>query len=139
MVQQGDKHESGIMQARGDVPREHVGVTHGRLPYPNEVIGRNEPPYHPIGTDALSPLLLHLEFPCTKQQIVDVIGHARIAVSHDATRSVAEIVEMLGPETFTSSREVELAVERVWDQVADLQGRGGRHWQADNLDGRPRR
>lgn len=60
-------------------------------------------------------------------------------MSQDKTRSVAEIVEMLGPETFTSSREVELAIERVWDQVAPIEGRGGRHWQGDDLDGRPRR
>lgn len=138
MVKPEDQRNAEIMQARGPQPREAHGAGEGRAPWPNEVVGLHEPPYHPIGVDALSPLLLHVAFPATKSDIAQAIGDARIAVSQDHSRKVREILEILAPERFASSREVEEAVRRAWPQVAGLQGRGARHQKGDNLEGRRR-
>jgi hypothetical protein len=131
MTKPEDQHNAEIMQRRGYHPAEAEGHGGGREPYPNEIIGLNEPPYHPIGVDALSPILLHVEFPATKEEIARKIGDARIAVSQNETRRIADILAFLGPETFQTSKDVERAAENAWDQIADLQGRGGRHWQGD--------
>jgi hypothetical protein len=126
------------MQARGTRGGEPVAAE-GRPPRANEVVGASQqPPYHPIGADALSPLLLRVAFPATKEEIVDAIGEARIAVSHDRTRSVAEVLDLLAPERYASSLDVERALETAWPEVSQAQGRGGRARQGDDLSGRPR-
>lgn len=91
-----------------------------------------------VGTDALSPLLVHVRFPATKEQIAAAIGDARVPMGQDRTRTVREILERLAPNAFASSRDVERALEQAWPQVADVAGRDGRQRQGDDLTGRPR-
>lgn len=109
----------------------------GRLPYPGEVVGNKLPPYDVTGLDALSPLLNHVEFPATRAEIVERIGLARVAVDKTTTRTVAEILDLVAPNTFRSHLEVESAVKQVWDRIQPHSGdgRGSHHGQRDDLTG----
>lgn len=118
-------------------PRPAGPATGAPLPYPGELVGKKEPPYDVTGVDALSPLLMHVEFPATRDEIQRAIGQAVIPIDRHRTRSVAEVLDHVGPDTFRSSREVEDAVNRYWDQIAERTGRGGRQQKGDNLGGRP--
>lgn len=109
----------------------------GRLPYPGEIVGRKEPPFQATGLDALTPLLVHVQFPVTKEELIQAIGQAQVPLDKTRTASVASIIEKTALVRFQSSQEVEQAVARVWDQIFPHQDRGGRHWQRDNLSGRP--
>ena len=133
---QEDKNDA-LMQHRDQQPRhEQPERVRGRLPYEGEIVGNKEPPFEVRGMDALSPLLMHVDFPATKEQIVQAIGGARIAVDKTRTLSVREVLEKTAPNEFRSSTEVEHAVQRIWQQVLPHPDRGSRHWQGDNLNGR---
>lgn len=108
----------------------------GRLPHDGEIIGRKEPPYQATALDALTPLLVHVDFPATKAQLMETIGHAQVPIDRARTARVADILEKTAPTTFQSSAEVEAAVARIWDQVRPHEDRDGHHWQRDNLTGR---
>jgi transposase InsO family protein len=127
-----------LMQRREpDRREERLAHEAGRLPYPGEVVGNKLPPYEVTGLDALSPLLVHVDFPASKEEIVARIGQARVPVSKDRTETVADILARTAPGTFRSSSEVERAVAQVWDQVFPHEDRGSRHFQRDNLSKRP--
>ena len=130
------------LEARGGVPAGDRRVGHTRTtraPYPGEVVGNKTPPFEVVGVDALSPILMHVEFPASREDIVEAIGEARIPVSRNRARSVREIMGFLTPDSFASNREVEESLKRVWDQVADnadLSDRGGRQRQDDRTERR---
>lgn len=137
MVRDPKDPNGPLMQFReGD--HQEQGKVAGRLPYEGEVIGNKVPPYEVTGVDALSPILMHVDFPASKEQIVQTIGQARVALDKTHTISVAELLERTTPERFDSSTEVEQAVERIWQQVMPHPdgGRGGHHRQGDDLTGR---
>lgn len=117
-----------IMQRREADPRETGPATSGRLPYPNEVIGRKEPPFDVTRVDALSPILMHIDFPATKEDIVAKIGQARIPVDQYHTETVAEILDRVAPNSFRSSTEVEAAVNALYERTRTQRG--------DDLSGR---
>ena len=68
-----------------------------------------------VGVDALSPLLLRVQFPATKEEVIDAIGAARIPIDAQHTRTVREVLDRTAPATFLNSAEVEAAVARAWD------------------------
>lgn len=128
------------LDARGGVPasdrrKGHTRTT--RAPYPGEIIGDKEPPFDVVGVDALSPILQHVDFPATREDIVAKIGEARIPVSRTKAKSVREVMDFVTPGNFASNREVEEAVKRVWDQVADIDDRGGHTRQGARTEKRP--
>lgn len=110
----------------------------GRLPHPGEIVGRKEPPYQATGLDALSPLLSHVQFPASKEDVIATIGQARIPIDRFRTASVAELLEPLGPNEFPSSAELEQAFARSFREQGAGETRGGRQWQGDDVSGRPR-
>lgn len=136
MVQpQEDKNEA-IMQRRVAQRKEGPPAEH-EAPWPGAVVGRPEPPYEVVGLDALSPLLRHVEFPATKEEVAQRIGQARVPISRERTMSVGEILDKVNPTAFRSSMEVEDAVKHAWDDIAPHpDARGGRHRQRDDTGGR---
>lgn len=111
-------------RAAGDESRPRAN---GRMPYPNEVVGNtNQPPFEVVGTDALSPLLMQVGFPVTKEQLIERIGHARMPIDHRSTRTIREVLERAVPTHFQTSRDVELAVERVLVDFLPLTDRSKR-------------
>ena len=136
MVHPQEDKNAEIMQRR-EPPRHETGEFAGRRPYEGEIIGNKEPPFEVTGMDALSPLLMHVDFPATKEQLAQRIGGARIALDKTHTISVREVIERTAPNEFRSSTEVEHAVERIWRQLVPRGDRGGRHRQGDDLTGRP--
>ena len=138
------KLKAGEEAGREEMSQRHVPTSdrvagHARFtrdPYPGEIVGNKEPPFEVVGLDALSPLLTHVEFPATREQVIERIGAARVPVSRQRAKSVREILEQVAPTEFRSSRELEDSVMRVWDQVAEIGGRASRHRQNDNLEGR---
>lgn len=137
MVRDPKDPNGPIMQHR-EPPSHEQGNAAGRMPYPGEIVGNKTPPYDVTGVDALTPLLMHVDFPATREQIVQAIGQARIALDKQRTISVAEVMEKSAPAEFRSSTEVEQAVQRVWKQIMPRPDpRGGHHRQGDDLTGRP--
>lgn len=136
MVQPEEKDNATLMQRREPDAREARGAGTAPLPYPGEIVGRKAPPFEVTGADALSPLLMHVDFPATREEIIATIGQARIPVDAQHTMSVAEVLARTGPASFRSSTEVEHAVNRIWDDIRPHDDRGGHPWQADNLTGR---
>lgn len=123
---------------QGREPQHEPERQAGRLPYPGEIVGRKEPPYHATGLDALSPLLSHVRFPASKEDIIASIGQARIPIDKFRTASVAELLDPLGPNEFPSSAELEQAFARSFREQGAGETRGGRQRQGDNVGGRPR-
>lgn len=136
MVQPEEEKNRGIQQRREIDPRESGPAVSHPAPHPGELVGRKQPPYEVVGTDALSPLLMHVDFPATVDDVKNTIGQARIPISSTRTLSVSEVLDKVVPKDFRSSREVEDAVKRVWDQIAPHPDRGSHHAQRDNLWGR---
>lgn len=120
MVQPPGERNAKIMQWREGEKRERGPATDAPLPYPNEIVGRKAPPYHGTGADALSPLLMHIAFPATREEIKQAIGQARIPVDRTRTERVDAILDRLGPETYRSSREVEDAVKRLAERTGGI-------------------
>lgn len=135
---QPEEDRNATLQQRRDLDHREERLAHeaGRLPHPGEVVGNKLPPYEVTGVDALSPLLVHVDFPATKEEVVARIGSARIAISKEQTLTVAEILALTGPTEFRSSAEVEAAVNQIWDRVYPHEDRGGHQRQRDNLSGR---
>lgn len=135
MVQPKEYDNNTLMQRR-EPPREPDESHAGRLPYPGEVIGHGAPPYEIIGLDALSPVLSKVDFPATKDALIQQLGEARIPVDQQRLISIRELLDKTTPETFASSREVETAIRRIWQQVVPHPDRGGRQVQNDNTSAR---
>lgn len=95
-------------------------------------------PHEVVGIDALSPLLASVHFPTDKRGILGAIGDPQVPVSKTHTRPLSAILNDVAPEHFASAAEVELAVQRLWDDVAQRTGRGGRQPQTGDLGGRPK-
>ena len=91
-----------------------------------------------MGLDALSPLLEHVTFPATKEDVIARIGDLQVPIDKESTSTVRTIVAQVTPESFQSSAALEDAVKARWDDIAMREGRGGRHRQSDNLEERPR-
>lgn len=132
MVQPREDVNNTLSRERPPKPEPSVG----RAPYPGEVVGHDAPPYDVVGVDALSPLLLHVSFPATKDAIARSIGAARVPVDAQRSISVAAILDLLGPATFESRRDLEAAAKRAWVRVRDEEAghageRGGRNRQRD--------
>jgi hypothetical protein len=128
MAQEQDDRNDKLMQRRKPDPQETGSATSGRLPFPNEIIGKKEPPFDVTGADAISPLLMHVDFPATKEEIASRIGHARVPVDRKRTETVREVLDRVAPETFRSSREVEDAINRIYERSGTQKG--------DDLGGR---
>lgn len=137
MVNPHEDRNSVLHQSRAEEPRERAGGHAGRLPYPGEIVGRKEPPYQATGLDALSPLLHHVDFPCTLDDVIAAIGHARIPIDKMRTAQVSDLLQRIGPQEFRSSRELEVAFSNVFREKGIRETRGGNRWQSDNTDGRP--
>ena len=136
MVQDPKDPNGPLMQYREGDRREQGELAGGRLPYEGEVIGNKLPPYEVTGLDALSPLLMHVDFPVTKERLAERIGGARVALDKTRTISVREVIDRTAPNEFRSSGEVEEAVKRIWQQLTARPDRGSHHRQDDNLTGR---
>lgn len=137
MVHPQEDKNATLQQGRG-AQRDQPEGQAGRLPYPGETVGRKEPPYQATGLDALSPLLSHVRFPASKEEIIATIGQARIPIDKLRTATVAELLDPVGPNEFPSSAELEQAFSRVFHEQGARETRGGRQWQGDNVTGRPR-
>ena len=137
MVHPQEDRNSTLHQSRAPEPREQAGGHAGRPPYAGEIVGRKEPPYQATGLDALSPLLHHVEFPCTLDDVKAAIGQARIPIDKMRTAQVADLLDRIGPMEFRSSRELEVAFSNVFREKGIRETRGGNQWQSDNTDGRP--
>lgn len=107
-----------------------------RAPYAGEIVGNKTPPFEVVGLDALSPVLTHVDFPATREEIVDAIGDVQIPIDKMRTKTVREMLADVGPTRFASSKILEDSLARAWDTIAEREGRGGRHWQNDNTPAR---
>lgn len=137
MVRDQDDQDDERMQHRDQRPRhEQPGRAHGRLPHEGEIVGDKAPPFEVTGMDALSPPRMRVGFPAMKENVIDAIGSARIAVDESRTASVREVIEKTSPDGFRPSTEVEHAVQRIWQQVMPHPACRSPRWQGDDLDGR---
>lgn len=138
MVQPQEDRNHERMQRRM-MGADEPAATHGRLPDPNQVIGGHPaPPFEVVGLDALSPLLMHIAFPASKDEIVAAIGQARVPITRTRTMSVAEMLDRVMLFEFRGSSDVEAAIDQAWDRIVEPEGRGGRHHQGSNLMHRKR-
>lgn len=124
------------MQFREGNGRQEA-IEGGRLPYENEVIGNKTPPFQVTGVDAISPLLMHVTFPATKEQIMELIGGAQIAVNKTKTMPLRDILDKTAPREFRNRGEVEQAINHVWGQILPHPDpRGSHHQQRDDFERR---
>ena len=137
MVHPQEDRNNVLGQAREGEHREQPGNQAGRAVHPGEIVGRKEPPFEVTGLDALSPLLTHIDFPATKDEIIAQIGEAQIPIDKWRTARAADLIEAAGADEFPSSRELEIAINRTFHEHPPGESRGGYHWQRDNVDGRP--
>lgn len=100
-------------------------------PVPGEIIGRKEPPFQATGLDALAPLFRHVDFPATKEEVVEKIGDAVIPIDRQRTSRAEEIIRKTAPDTFRSAQELADAIDRTFHERAPGESRGGHHWQRD--------
>lgn len=125
-----------LHEAREAEHREEPLYQTGRPVEPGEIVGRKEPPFEVTGLDALSPLLAHVEFPATKEEVLARVGAARFPIDRWRTASTASLIEATGAREFRSSRELEVALNRSFHEHPPTETRGGYHWQRDDVDGR---
>lgn len=76
--------------------------------------------------------------PDGQARVLGAVGDPQIPVSKDRMRPLSAILDEVAPDEFRSAAELEAAVGRLWDSIGQRTGRGGRHWQADDLSGRPK-
>lgn len=130
-----DREPSALDMSQREVPAADraAGRTRwSREPYAGEIIGNKSPPFEVVGLDALSPVLTHVEFPATREEIVEHIGDVQIPIDKMRTKTAREMLADVGSTRFASGKILEDALARVWDTVAEREGRGGRHWQNDD-------
>lgn len=130
---QDPKHDNSTLMQRREAEDRRVDAP---LPYPGEIVGRKTPPFEVTGVDALSPLLMHVSFPASREEVIAAIGQALIPIDKQHTMSVADVLERTAPLTFRSSAEVEAAVKQIWQGIRPHDDRGGRHWQRDDTSAR---
>lgn len=110
------QQDNKVHQFRAPGERGDEGAPPGAAPVPgpNQVVGGGGgPPYESKGIRAFALLLPRIEFPISKDRLIQQLGHARIAVDSHRTRSIHEVLEHTVPERFESREVLEQAVERA--------------------------
>lgn len=124
-----NREPAGAEMDQRNIPARDKVVGHTRwkrAPYAGEVPGHQTPPYDIIGVQALSPMLTHVEFPASSDDILAALGDVRIPISQREVRTVREMLDLIGGGSYQSAAQFEDAVARNWDRIANVQGRGGR-------------